>query len=59
MIIPLSDSVKDEVIYFRKTYKSKLPDSIIAATASVFSLTLFTFDKEFSKFTDAQVVVLN
>lgn len=59
VIIPLTDMVKDEAIYFRKTYKSKLPDSIVAASASVFSLTPFTFDKAFSKFTDVQIVVLN
>lgn len=49
-ILPLSEDVALKTIELRKAYKIKLPDAIIAATAIVFNLTLFTrniadFDK--------------
>jgi predicted nucleic acid-binding protein len=43
-IIPLRRKIKDEGINFRKTIKCKLPDSIIAATAVIYRLTLISND---------------
>lgn len=44
-IIPLSLEIEDMVIELRRTQKIKLPDAIIAGTASVNSLELLTLDK--------------
>src|SRR5690554_3905340 len=41
-VIPLSETVVQQTIEIRKTYKIKLPDAIIAATAMVYGLTLIT-----------------
>ena len=41
-LIPLSDTVVQQTIDLRKSYKIKLPDAIIAATALVYNLTLIT-----------------
>jgi predicted nucleic acid-binding protein len=43
-IIRLNRKIKDEGIDFRKTIKRKLPDSIIAATAVIYGLTLISND---------------
>lgn len=48
-IISLDSYIKETVILLRKKYKTKLPDSIILATAYVMELPLFTGDKEFIK----------
>lgn len=41
-IIDLTSAIVDQTIAIRKNYKTKLPDAIIAATASVHNLTLIT-----------------
>lgn len=41
-IFPLSDVVVQKTIDLRKAYKIKLPDAIIAATASIYHLTIVT-----------------
>ena len=42
MVYPLDEAVILKAIEIRKTYKTKLPDAIIAATALVYSLALVT-----------------
>jgi predicted nucleic acid-binding protein len=42
VVIGLTDEIVEQTIFIRKTYKTKLPDAIIAATALVFNLTLVT-----------------
>ena len=41
-LLPLSDDVVQHTILLRKTYRIKLPDAIIAATALIHNLTLVT-----------------
>ncbi|WP_445732039.1 type II toxin-antitoxin system VapC family toxin [Mariniflexile sp.] len=47
--ITINSSVKQETIRIRKTYNTKLPDSIIIATALYLDLPLVTSDIEFKK----------
>jgi predicted nucleic acid-binding protein len=42
--IDFNQSVKVQAVYFRKTYRLKLPDAIIAATAYCTGLTLISAD---------------
>jgi len=46
IIIDLTDDVKKETIALRRSTKLKLPDCIIAATASVLNAVLLTDDKK-------------
>lgn len=49
-VFPIEDTVVTQTIEFRKQYKIKLPDAIIAATAIVNNLTLATRNvKDFNK----------
>lgn len=48
-IITINNAVKQETIRIRKTYNTKLPDSIIIATALYLELPLITSDIEFKK----------
>lgn len=45
----ISPSIKEQCIAFRSTYRLKLADALIAATASSLDLPLFTFDKDFQR----------
>ncbi len=47
--ITINGEVKKETIRIRKTYNTKLPDSIIIATALYLDLPLITSDTEFKK----------
>jgi predicted nucleic acid-binding protein len=47
--ITINNAVKQETIRIRKTYNTKLPDSIIIATAVYLDLPLITSDIEFKK----------
>lgn len=51
-VLGLSQIVRKETINIRSKYKMKVPDAIIAATASAFELTLLTADKGFVKLGD-------
>jgi predicted nucleic acid-binding protein len=49
-IFPLDNQVVEKTIELRRLYKVKLPDAIIAATAIVFDLTLYSRnDKDFTQ----------
>ena len=48
-VIALNDHVKRETLRIRRTYKTKLPDSIIIATALYLDLPLITSDATFKK----------
>ena len=43
---PLTSAIEDSAISLRRQRKVKLPDAIIAATASVHSLELISADKD-------------
>lgn len=47
--ITINNNIKQETIRIRKTYNTKLPDSIIIATALYLDLPLITADVEFKK----------
>lgn len=47
--ITINNAVKEETVRIRKTYNTKLPDSIIIATALYLDLPLITSDIEFKK----------
>lgn len=44
--LAITPTIENETISFRQTHKTKLPDSIIAATANHHQLELLTFDKK-------------
>lgn len=46
----ITKDIENETIDFRRLHKTKLPDSIIAATARHYQLELLTFDKKLAKF---------
>ena len=48
-MVNLNQEIKDLTIEIRKKYKLKLPDSIIAASASYFNAPLFTADSSLTK----------
>ncbi|MDD8019091.1 MAG: type II toxin-antitoxin system VapC family toxin [Bacteroidota bacterium] len=55
-LIPLSESLEDLSIYFRRQYKLKLPDAIIASTAFQHSATLVTNNsKDFKKISEIKI----
>lgn len=57
-IIDLDNHIKELTIDIRATYKTKLPDAVIAATAIYYDLPLFTFDKGFTRISELKAVVL-
>jgi predicted nucleic acid-binding protein len=59
MLCSSEPAIKDITINLRASYKIKLPDAVIAATAIYFDLPLFTMDKGFEKITDLQSVILS
>ncbi len=48
-VITINNAIKKETIRIRKIYNTKLPDSIIIATALYLDLPLITADVEFKK----------
>lgn len=56
-IVDLKQEVKELTIELRRTYKLKLPDSIIAASAFTHKLPLLTGDKEFAKISELDVIL--
>lgn len=48
-VININNSIKQETIRIRKAYKTKLPDSIIIASALYLDLPLISSDVEFKK----------
>lgn len=44
--LAITPAIEDETIAFRSVHKTKLPDSIIAATARHYQLELLTLDKK-------------
>lgn len=57
-VFQLNNEIKEKAIYIRRTYRNKLPDAIIAATAIVKDLTLLTADKDFNKISELKMVLL-
>lgn len=57
-IFPLSAAVKERAILVRRTYGTKLPDAIVAATALELCVPLVTADKGFQKITELDLHLL-
>jgi len=55
-VISFNNSIKNETIRIRKAYNTKLPDSIIIATALYLDLPLITSDIEFSRVKELTVI---
>ena len=55
-VININSVIKAETINFRKKFKSKLPDCIIAATSLYLDIPLITADNGFKKFQEIQLV---
>ena len=56
-IMELDESIKRQAITFRRENNLKLPDAIIAATAKIMDLPLFTADSDFKKLEDLQLLI--
>ncbi len=56
-VINLNNNVKQETIRVRKAYKTKLPDSIIIASALYLDLPLITSDVEFKKVEELALIL--
>ena len=57
LILDINPKIKYNVIKYRKLWKLKLPDAIIAATALHYKLPLFTADKAFSNASKLNVIM--
>lgn len=55
-ILYFDDDIIDSAVSYRKSYKLKVPDAIIAATAKVRRLSLVTADKAFQKIPDIEII---
>lgn len=55
-ILYVDDDIIDSAVTYRKKYKLKVPDAIIAATAKVMRLFLVTADKAFQKIPDIEII---
>jgi len=58
-IIEINHKIKQLAIEIRQKYRIKLPDALVAATAMQQSLTLVTADKEFSKISELDLLLIN
>ena len=58
LIIDLNPSIKAKAIQLKQIKKIKLPDSLVAATAQHFGLTLLTADKGFENISNLDVFLL-
>lgn len=56
VIVDINSAIKTTVIELRKTYRLKLPDSIIIASALHFDLPLITSDTAFKKVHELETV---
>jgi predicted nucleic acid-binding protein len=56
-IVELIRPVKEQAIKLRQSMKIKLPDAIIAATSLYLKVPLLTFDKDFSKIKNLDLII--
>ncbi len=55
---PISNNIKERAISLRRKYGTKLPDSIVAATAIEIGAPLITADKGFTKITELNLKLI-
>ena len=56
VIIDINAEIKQLAVRFRKQYKVKLPDTIIAATSLYLNIPLITADSDFKKLKELELV---
>lgn len=56
-VLDIEKEIKTLSIELRKTYKLKIPDTIIAASALAFSLPIITADKSFKKIVGLDLIL--
>jgi predicted nucleic acid-binding protein len=56
-VLDIDKEIKALTIQLRKTYKLKIPDTIIAASALALSLPIITADKSFKKIADLDLIL--
>lgn len=56
-VININSEIKKATISLRKKYNLKLPDSIIAASASVLNLPILTADQQFRKIKSLEIIL--
>lgn len=56
VVVDINSTIKNNVIRLRKTYRLKLPDSIIMASALHFDLPLVTSDNVFNKVEELETI---
>ena len=56
-IVDINSEIKSTVIRFRKFYKLKLPDAIIAATSYYLNLTFMTADQKLSRVSELNILL--
>jgi predicted nucleic acid-binding protein len=57
-LIELIPAIKELTIRIRKKHRLKLPDAIIAATAIFLGIPLLTFDSDFAKIDEIDLILL-
>ncbi len=55
-IIDINSEIKKSVIKLRKSYKIKLPDAIIAATALSLNIPFMSADKQLKKLSELNII---
>jgi predicted nucleic acid-binding protein len=58
-LLELSNSIYEIAIIFRRKYKMKAIDSIIAASAFVYNTPLVTCDKDFQNIEEVTVIIID
>jgi hypothetical protein len=58
IVLEMNSQIKQKVISLKQSYKIKLPDAIIAATAIVYNLPFITSDADFKKIKELQLIFL-
>ncbi|MBW6499547.1 MAG: type II toxin-antitoxin system VapC family toxin [Bacteroidales bacterium] len=56
-LVDINSEIKRIVVELRKSYKIKLPDAIIAASAYYLNVPLFTADKGFSRLSELNILL--
>lgn len=56
VVIDLNNEIKQLTIEYRKRYKLKLPDCLVAATAQYMDLPLITADADFKKVEELNLI---
>ena len=56
-IFNYNESLKQQIIFLRKKYNLKLPDSIILAVAKYYDIPFLTSDKKIKKIEEIDVII--